>query len=900
LYQIERAKDPPMRRYFNVGLLLTTLFFLTIMSVTAWWVRSWQLVRTADVFLARADELIEQSRFFPATEYIQKYLILRPSDREARVRLAEVYATGAANDAEYARATDLLHEAIGVSDKQHHARLRGRLAKILLDLQRFTSARSEAEKMLRANPSDAIALRVRSLALYGQYETGVFANGREDPAIIGRAAFDAIKTPPISPRIAGVLAFVYRELPDLLPVDEGRLDAETRGKRADQVMEKLVDSNPDSPRVHLTRHRYRVRYGLEGQDKDLELAMEKGPKDLETNLTAARYYFARAADAGTAEQDPEFREAFRRAESRYRTILQHLQPKSEDAWVELGELYWLNRNQDLAMACWTSGLMELGKSNLPLNVRLADAAVELQQFEVATKYLTTVNKTAKDLTQSRFTAVRPQLLWIEARILYHKRDFQSSIALLRRIISRETRNPLVQTRARSLLADCYVQLQDWERASIALDELIRHSETTENWMKVAYNEYQRQLSLPAGSQDWSRMDSAIQALQRARDKGLLERPERLFVLQAELLSNSIGKGVNVDLGENPTPDAIAGLIKFLLRYRSPDEASVWVDKLVALDPNSFQTKTLAAKHVYRMGGTPDVKGLESAARVRLKTFSTDQEGSLFASNIGGFLSEVGRLDLAEPWYRKAFSLNPNELGNFALNLASRGKFDQAYALCLGRHHRSDDENSSTLLASILTLEALYVKRNPHQQESGHHQASADIVEKAFQRSHENAELLMAVATWKVTQGDNDTALSIYRELLGRRSQDVVLLNNLASLLVENPETIPEGLRHVNRAISIAGPRPELLDTLGMLLLHSDRAREALPVLEQAVHHNNRDSRFLLHLWAAHYRLGNDDSAKATLANIDQSKLNASVLMSPDRLLLKELDGLGKKLAGLQD
>jgi tetratricopeptide (TPR) repeat protein len=74
----------------------------------------------------------------------------------------------------------------------------------------------------------------------------------------------------------------------------------------------------------------------------------------------------------------------------------------------------------------------------------------------------------------------------------------------------------------------------------------------------------------------------------------------------------------------------------------------------------------------------------------------------------------------------------------------------------------------------------------------------------------------------------------YRMALEKEPDNLLALNNLAWLLAQRSENGAEALALIQRALDLAGPRPELLDTRAVALLSLKRHEQALADLRKAV------------------------------------------------------------------
>jgi len=137
-------------------------------------------------------------------------------------------------------------------------------------------------------------------------------------------------------------------------------------------------------------------------------------------------------------------------------------------------------------------------------------------------------------------------------------------------------------------------------------------------------------------------------------------------------------------------------------------------------------------------------------------------------------------------------------------------------------------------------------------------------------------------------GRVDEAAGIYESILQRRPQDISVLNNLATVLAEQPARRDDALRYVDRAIAAAGPKAALLDTKGTILLLDGKAREAVGLLEEASAVVS-DPRYLFHLALAYQRTGDPDKARVVLDRAHDGNLTRKTLTETDRRLLAELE-----------
>lgn len=139
---------------------------------------------------------------------------------------------------------------------------------------------------------------------------------------------------------------------------------------------------------------------------------------------------------------------------------------------------------------------------------------------------------------------------------------------------------------------------------------------------------------------------------------------------------------------------------------------------------------------------------------------------------------------------------------------------------------------------------------------------------------------------QIRRGRSKAAETTYRQLVERRPEDLVALNNLAWLL--RREASGEALEYARRARDLAPEEPTVLDTLGVVLLNSGDPEGAQKVLQTAYAHERSTSSIGFNLARAQLAAGDRDAAAALLR-----ELLATGGEFPERpaaeQLLKEID-----------
>ena len=169
--------------------------------------------------------------------------------------------------------------------------------------------------------------------------------------------------------------------------------------------------------------------------------------------------------------------------------------------------------------------------------------------------------------------------------------------------------------------------------------------------------------------------------------------------------------------------------------------------------------------------------------------------------------------------------------------------------------------------------------------------AADAFEKAVELAPQSPRYpaMATLAAVRIVQDRTDEAISLYRRALPAEPQNTRLLNNLATLLSEQPGHAKEALEFIDRAIHLAGPQSWLRETKGAILLGDGRVDEALAMLKESASSAEPDPRALLHLAQAYRLAGKLDQARTALDDAHQRNLPQQLLTPAERKLVKELD-----------
>ncbi|MGB1110584.1 MAG: XrtA/PEP-CTERM system TPR-repeat protein PrsT [Gammaproteobacteria bacterium] len=127
---------------------------------------------------------------------------------------------------------------------------------------------------------------------------------------------------------------------------------------------------------------------------------------------------------------------------------------------------------------------------------------------------------------------------------------------------------------------------------------------------------------------------------------------------------------------------------------------------------------------------------------------------------------------------------------------------------------------------------LAVKRFNALKKSGETAKARGLLADWLKQNPEDVKVREILAVAYHEEGDMKQAASQYEEIAKVQPENVVVLNNLAWMFHEQGDKRAED--YARRAYKLADKRPEVVDTLGVILLKVDKPQEAVDLLERAV------------------------------------------------------------------
>lgn len=505
-------------------------------------------------------------------------------------------------------------------------------------------------------------------------------------------------------------------------------------------------------------------------------------------------------------------------------------------------------------------------------------------------FLFTVRKDPKAAEHELMTAIKENpknsILYFGLAGLYEKTGDASRIMdTYREIISRFDKKP-EGLRARNQLASMLLREGKQDEAEKLTDEVLKENPSDNDALLV-----KARLSLLR--QDAQGAITALRAVLRDQpnlvDAYLYLADAHMLSKEPELAKESIMKAVESNPKEARAHLALA---RYYAQAGDINAAAKKVDETFKLFPNDYAV--LEAK-LQLLSAKNDMKGAQAILE-RIKAAHPENPAGYY---------QLGRLYLSQKKYDAA-------IREFELALPKSADDYQLMSAIVGAHlaqkkpdkaiARLNDalakDPSSRAFAHELLAEVYIVQKKYNEAEQalrkaieenpkwnvpyrnlanlhlvrGEFSAAEAAYQQGLQAVPEDEQLLLHLAGAYERTRDFEKAMATYERILKKNPDNLVVANNLASLLTDHKGDAA----NLKRARELASrfessPQPAFRDTLAWVYYKSGETDKAVEILKKVVKESPNVSIFRYHLGMAYHKQGNLPEAKIHLAKAVEGK-----------------------------
>lgn len=368
-------------------------------------------------------------------------------------------------------------------------------------------------------------------------------------------------------------------------------------------------------------------------------------------------------------------------------------------------------------------------------------------------------------------------------------------------------------------------------------------------------------------------------VKQSRRPSLSDEVRREMVDAADAIYSALASKPDAD------PTHIRVYVNFLLENNQNEKAAEYVK---TLQQGSLADLALEIRWLVDNDDRKEAKKrIAEFAEQRLAESTSDAQKSSICKSVAALYAANDFVPEAEQWYRKLIEFDPKGYVYLAPFLARNSKVDEAITIGLNEARNDTTEFSAIFLASLLTM--------PGASSSSVESSEKVLADAMDQFGDKSPNLLLAVANMHAANHQNAKAIELYHRVLELQPENGMAMNNLATMLAENPATRADAIEWIDNAIKSLGPRAELYDTKGMVLVHMGDTSEAVSMFEYAITFNEPDPRYHFHLAIAYFRLERLEESKTQLDKALAMNLEGQILTAEDTAFLKMLqNGLNEQ------
>ncbi len=637
----------------------------------------------------------------------------------------------------------------------------------------------------------------------------------------------------------GVLDEIQRQIPQIQQLSEFSVGLETREgelDRAVEIADQRLEIAPDDPLAHLWKGELAVlQEEPELAEVEFIKAVEFGSDDLRTWNGLLSFYLGENERAKAEETVERLGDALSSG---------RIELSAAKKALALGQAYEnLGGMQDRVRELYEEAV-ELEPENPEVLLRIANF-LYYRDPAAAEKYLREIPKTSIYWSLARQVLVR----------LLAERGSEGDWQEVGNILAEASGNKATADRrlaatlqiSRSIRAETAKEQNDYlENAKEIMTQLIGESiRPDESDLAMLAVIPVRQSEIASESKE--RMAYLDEAINHYRELCRRAKPDPLHLAAAiEVMT------ARVQMEISKTPEAVPSEGKSDLDWvpesmkRLVAESGRLIDRMEDQTELSTTSQALRIRWLRMLKRDDEISAyIENCLTKKLAEASTDEsraEANLIAAELYQAVDDPEKsLEVAQ----QAYEIDGRQFQGVAAAKVRAGKVDEMVSL-MGQIYEQIPSDRLRV-AGVLSSGLVSGKPTPDDL------ANADLIlTQAMEAYPRNVGLWASVASVRVLQGRQPEGIALLEQALLWSPDSPIVLNNLATLLIESDDSKDQkrALVLIDRAIGNLGRNPALLDTRGMVLYGLGRVDEAVNNLTQASRRREADARVHFHLAVA--------------------------------------------------
>jgi tetratricopeptide (TPR) repeat protein len=868
-----------MKKKLNVRFVLYLLGSLAVLGTATHFLHGYQVQRNAHALLNQANLAQERGEISEATDYLERYLGLRPDDTDALAKFGELLADERFNKSLLAkyRAMLVLNKVLSRDPKRHE--VRKTVVKLAIDLGQFTDARNDLTALLVVYPDDG---ELEMLLARCYEKTSQYKDARKYFA-------RAIRHLPTNLDAYLQLALLLRQrAQDVL---EDKEDRASVLKIADVTIDEMVASNRESFRAYLGRANY-LRATRPAKDESTTAAVEQDINQAQKlaadeadvilavaelarqrdKVDEARSHLTRGCELHA--QDWRLYKALGRLEATsghpeaavnnlHRGLKQV--PGQPDLLWDLAELQIQTRQQNEAYE--TIGL--LGKVGVPvafqecLKAKLAIAYAKWQDaighLELAIPPLVDFDARLSDA----FAAQLAQQAGVMLGQCYEQLgNSDRALKAYRRVVTRDTRSiPGLYGMGR-----CSLALGRLQEALDQYQQMMRLPDAPVGGLvEIARLVLLRNLERPEKEQNWSEVEQAIAFAAAQLHRLKIELPVEVVILDVECKAaqghfNEARVGLLEKYPDPKTRPSAAWAALAYLEQRQDRQAA----GIALLDEAESQTGDhidlrLARARLLAGQKLPEIQKAMARLDENTEKFSTEDQQRLVRGLASASL-QVGDLAGAVRLWEKLVKLRPSD-ANIRLILfdiaTQTGETEKMRTL--QDEMKAIEKDDGDLWRYARGRYLIELARRDDKEKSGLAEAR-NLITSVAERRPDWSRVPLCEALLDDLSGRPDLALVNYLKALRLGPVEPLAILRAAELLYFNGR-YDEANKLFGRVPNLVLPQA-VQQLAADAALQAQDAKRALELAQSAVSVDSKDHRHHLWLGRMYWNAGEVDKAKA--------------------------------------